>query len=476
MGILEIFGFVSHIFLVLALGFYLITNMQWYSYKIERVILHHKKIIWHIVFFVIPFFAYFLTNEYFWIYFYFAQIPFLLAWNSKVDKKLVFTARVKRFFAILIFATVFQDSLCFLSESCSIYGVFFPLFFSSVASELIERVLMAGFKREAKRKIESLKDLKIIAITASYGKTSIKNYLAQTLSKKYRVYSTPRSVNTLSGIIKDINENLDTTENIYIVEAGARLKGDIKEIVDFLEPEYVIVGSVGEQHIEYFKTLDNIIDTKLEILQSKKLKKAFVHDALKERVLNDKASFYAEPKDIKADLNSLRFTFEDIAYESKILGSFNALNLASVILVAKEFGFEIDEIQRAISNLKPVKHRLLKIESNNKTILDDSFNGNLKGMLEAIKLSKTYSGRRVIITPGIVESDEASNIKLAEAIDEVFDIIIITGALNRDLLSKNIHKTRKLFLQDKSKMQDILKEHTKEQDLILFANDAPSYI
>ena len=111
-------------------------------------------------------------------------------------------------------------------------------------------------------------DLKIIAITGSYGKTSIKNFLAQILSKKFKVYHTPRSVNTLEGIVKDINDNLGSDIQIYIVEAGAREKRDILKIARLLQHDIGIVGKIGEQHIEYFKTLSNIIQTKLEIIAS----------------------------------------------------------------------------------------------------------------------------------------------------------------------------------------------------------------
>ncbi len=119
-----------------------------------------------------------------------------------------------------------------------------------------------------------MSNLIVIGITASYGKTSIKNYLASILSSKYRVYATPRSVNTLGGIVKDINEELLDTTQIYIVEMGARAKGDILEITTFVKPHYSIIGKIGSAHIEYFKSLDSIIATRwryFKVLDLKKL-------------------------------------------------------------------------------------------------------------------------------------------------------------------------------------------------------------
>ncbi|MDZ7820114.1 MAG: Mur ligase family protein [Aliarcobacter sp.] len=100
------------------------------------------------------------------------------------------------------------------------------------------------------------------------------------MKKKYKVYKNSRSVNTIAGIVNDVNEDIPLDTQIYIAEAGAREKGDIEEISMFLEPEICIIGSVGEQHIEYFKTLDNIIHTKMELLKSPKMKMGFVHESV----------------------------------------------------------------------------------------------------------------------------------------------------------------------------------------------------
>lgn len=84
--------------------------------------------------------------------------------------------------------------------------------------------------------------------------------------------------------------------------------------------------------------------------------------------------------------------------------------------------------------------------------------------------------RKVIITPGLVESTDESNILLAKEIDKYFDIVILTGSLNTHLFSDNIDKSKQYILKDKSKMEEILAEKTKAGDLILFANDAPNFI
>ena len=477
---MEYFDIFTHILVVMSLGWYMITNLQWYNYKLERVILKHHKQQWHIVYFATPLVLfYILPSLYFDVYFYLLYLTSFVIWNRNLDKPVVLTSRVKRFLAILLFTTFAIDALVMFSET-PVYGLFLPLIITYAITTLLEKMFFMSFKAKAKERLKTIKNLQIIAITASYGKTSIKNYLYQVLSKKFNVYMTPRSVNTIGGIVKDVNIDLPLDTQVYIAEAGARETGDIEEIVNFIEPQYAIIGSVGEQHIEYFKTLDNIIHTKMEILKSPKLVHGFVHDSVPMLQYDTITKYPSNLNITRSDLNGIWFDLsidgQAEHFHAPILGSFNAINLTSVILMAKTLGMSLDEIKIALHNMKPVNHRLHLSKSNGKLILDDSFNGNLEGMLEAVQIASTYEGRKVIITPGLVESTMEANVEFANAIDEVFDIIIITGDLNAKLFNKVIVKHKPIFLENKSKMQDILLKETQMGDLILFANDAPNFI
>jgi len=476
---MEIFYFISHIVFVLVVGYYVISALQWYSYKLERVVFHFNRYDWHLFFFLVPIFVYYLAENFFWIYLYALLMPTLFLWYRKLDKKLVFTARVKRYFLFLFLATLFQNTLCLITPNCANFGVILPLFVAIFISMLFEKILFEGFKKTAQKKLEENKNLTIVAITASFGKTSIKNYLFQILSHKYNCYMTPRSVNTLGGIMKDINDDLPSQTEIYIVEAGARLKGDINEITTLVNPHYAIVGKIGEQHIEYFKTLENIRNTKMELLNSNRLKNAYVHVSANVKPDSKTIVYGDELKNVRSTLDGLYF---DVLIDGKIesfftplLGSFNAMNILACIMMAKS-KMSIEEIKEAVANLKGVNHRLERIDAGGKVIIDDSFNGNLEGMLASYDLASLYDGRRVIVTPGIVESTKEANVEIAEKIDSVFDVVILTGKTNLDLLSKHIKKAQKIIVKDKSDIEQVLSESTCKGDLILFSNDTPSFM
>ena len=470
----------GHFLFVLALGYYLMTNLQWYSYKLSRVIFKHKKRHWHLLYFLLPLLAYYTIGDYFWIFFFLGFLPALYFWQKKLDKKLLFTPRVKRFFLFLAFATIVEDMLCLQMHTCHIFAVVLPILVALAASYIFEKMLFLSFKNRAQKKLQEMQDLRIVAITASYGKTSIKNFLHHILSKKMQTYMTPRSVNTLGGLVRDVNEELPAGTKVYIAEAGARVSGDIDEIAKFLEHDYAIVGSIGPQHMEYFKTLENIRNTKMEILHSKNLKKAFVHESANIRPTKSVMEYGKNITDINASLEGLEFTImidnTPHRFHTPLLGAFHAINLTAAIMIARELGLSIQEIQQALLTLKPVSHRLEKIEAGGKLIIDDSFNGNFEGMSSSYELVKSYEGRKVLITPGIIESDEESNAKLAHLMDEVFDTVIITGDLNSHILVQEIKKAKKVILRDKSKMEETLAKETRSGDLILFSNDAPTFI
>ncbi len=476
----QLFAFITNILFVMTLGWYLITNLQWYDYRIERVVLRHHKTWWHIVYFIVPFFVYYVIPEYFWIYFYAALLPSVIIWHRKLDKKVVLTWRVKRFLILLFSIAIFVNLLSTLKGLGETYSVFFPLLLTYVASWGTEKFLFMAYKREAKRKVASMSDLTIICVTGSYGKTSMKNFIAQVLSQKFNVYATPRSVNTLGGIIRDVNESLPSNAQVYICEAGAREVGDIYAIAQLLNPQIVVVGKVGPQHLEYFKTLERIQRTKLEIIQSNRLKKAFIHTSVTDEP-HEKVTFFGD------DIHNLNATLEGIDFDTAIngtmehfhtsvLGGFQTININAAILIASEMGMKSDEIVNAVEKLKSVEHRLERIDAGGKIILDDGYNGNIDGMLEGVRLCSLHTGRKVIVTPGLVESTEELNSELIDAINKVFDIAIITGSLNAAQFDKELRVPQKIMLADKSQMVKILGEVTRAGDIILFANDAPNFI
>ena len=478
----------SRFVFLFAISYYSITLLQWYNYSLFRVITKHHKYIWYFFYIIIPLIVFIICfkleyNLVFYIYLYIVYLPSLIYWTYKLDKRLVFTQRVWRFFGILAVFILLNEMLFAIFNTNNLYYLWFmPYIFAICISKIFESVLMYSHIKLATQKIQMMPNLKIIAITASFGKTSIKHFLAQILENTYNIHYTQRSINTFKGIVADINNNLNFGSNIYIVEAGARQRGDIAQIAHLINPHIAIIGEVGKAHIEYFKTIDNIIQTKFELLESSRLEQVFIHH--KNQIPESKKSlitpYPSNVRKIQATLESTSFELEIDGkweeFKTDVLGAFNVENIAVAIMVAKYLGVQTAKIQKSIKNLTPIPHRLNLSVSNGKTIIDDGFNGNLKGMLEGIRLCSLYQGRKVIITPGLIESDTESNINLGKAIDEIFDLAIITGEQNSKILSSQIKKPIKVILKDKKQLENVIKAMIITGDLVYFANDAPNYI
>ncbi len=474
---------IGYVLFLSAMGYYFVTNLQWYNYKLQRVVFKHTKPIWHIIYLLVPYIVYLFLSHTTNLSFVFASVYafFVYMWHRSLDKPLVFTSRVKRYFAIFTFVALF---LSIITKS---FTIFIPMLLAWFISLFVEKMLFEGYKKRAKDRLLKINELKVVGVTASYGKTSIKNFIAQLLSKKYNTYATPRSVNTLGGVIKDINEELVPSVEVYVVEMGARGKGDIAEISSFVEPHIAVVGKIGPAHIEYFKSIQNIRDTKMEIASSSRLQRLFVHESAlvapdeKSVVYGDGSVDTPYPatqlvSSVKATLDGVSFELNGERFEAAVLGSFNAQNLAVAILVAKELGMHKDQIAQALKHIEPIPHRLQRIDAGGKIILDDSFNGNIDGMMASFDLASGYEGRKVVITPGLVEVDEALNVQVAKRANEVFDLVVVTGDLNLEIFKKYVEADKLIHLSAKSEMEKMLVEETRAGDLILFANDAPSFV
>ena len=298
----------------------------------------------------------------FYAYLYLVYLPMLIIWAFRLDKRVVFTRRVWRFFGIIgIFAIINEVIFIEFSATSLYYLWLMPFIFGAFICEIYEAILLRNFINLAKDKLAMMHNLKIIMITASFGKTSIKNFLAQILEGQYNLHFTPRSVNTFKGVVADINNDLAFGTDVYIAEAGARMPGDIKEIATLLHPQIGIIGEIGNAHIEYFKSLDSIAKTKFELLESNRLQKVFVYE--KNTIPNEvdsskQALIQTYPPPLRNITTSLESTFfemqldgEWVEFETYILGRFNVDNIAVAVMVAHYLGMKVATIQKLVKKL-----------------------------------------------------------------------------------------------------------------------------
>ena len=377
--------------------------------------------------------------------------------KRKEKKPFVITARIKRMyftFAIII-AVVgvlvnildIKIGLIIISVISIIGHVF--VYLVNLINRPVEKFIRRGFCNKAKKNLKSVKDLKVIGITGSYGKTSTKYAVNTILSQKYNTLMTPESYNTTMGVVRTVNEKLKPMHNLFICEMGAKYVGDIKEITDIVEPTYGILTAIGPQHLDTFKSLENVSKTKLELVDSlpqedgiafvnwedENIRKVRFSKKIVKYGLSDSADYYAENIDISEKGSTFDVVMPKkrrINIRTKLLGELNILNIVAAIAVGDTLGLSEEQLKMGVKYLRPVTHRLeLKQNPNGSIIIDDAYNSNVKGANMALDVLKTFEKRkRILITPGIVELGNKSyeiNKELGKKAAKSCDYIILVG-------------------------------------------------
>ena len=131
----------------------------------------------------------------------------------------------------------------------------------------MENSIRLGFINDARRIVKESPSLDVIGVTGSYGKTSTKHALNAILSEQFNTLMTPESYNTPMGITITIRNYLKPIHSKFIAEMGAYKVGEINELCEIAYPKYGVLTSVGPQHLETFKTIDNVKQTKFELIE-----------------------------------------------------------------------------------------------------------------------------------------------------------------------------------------------------------------
>ncbi|MGN0450947.1 MAG: Mur ligase family protein [Acutalibacteraceae bacterium] len=391
-----------------------------------------------------------------------ARVFIALRTQKKSIKKLVFTGRIKRLFAaaaILLAVFICLYVIFPKSPTGELFTILTLIFsFVSPLTALVCRMLTAPIEKlvsrwyinDAKRILREHAGLTVIGVTGSYGKTTTKFILSRILSEKYNVVATPQSFNTPMGVVRTIREKIEPQTQIFICEMGAKNVGDIKEICDIVRPKYGIITSVGEQHLETFKTVDNVFKTKFELADEvlKNGGEVFVNGDSAELIKRIDPTLYTiygtgdfdvKAQSISYGRNGSEFTAiaakTEIPLSSRLLGLHSVINITGAAALSLRLGVTPENIRFAVSSLKPTEHRLeLKSYINGSTLIDDAYNANPEGCIEAVRVLSSFDGmKKVIVTPGLIElgaKEYDCNFALGVEAAKKCDIIILVG-LNR---------------------------------------------
>lgn len=369
--------------------------------------------------------------------------------------------------------------------------------------ELPTRIYKKVLISLATKKIQKYQNLTIIGITGSYGKSSVKEFLAHIISQKYTLIKTPKNINSEIGVAKFIVKTDFSQAKFFIVEMGAYTIGEIQLICKMVQPKIGILTAIAEQHLSLFGSMKNIQRAKYELLRSIPENGLVVTNSdnssctelLSELSCKNVQTFGMEESNHPTlCITDIRITkkgteFEETSFEQKhtiktpVIGSHHALNIAPAILVSLFCGLEKQEIFQACETLPTKTHGSLQIYNFGKaTIIDDSYNSNQHGFKSALDvLASLFSSdrKRIVITRGMLELGEKSD-ELHEQIGEEIafcadELIVITPdfiePLKRGIGQK--YQTKVTLIDEPQKLLETVQEFAKTDCVILIENRLP---
>lgn len=485
--------------------FYLKKHLHIYQlkdYKFSRYFKYFsKKYIFFIIFNVFSvffqcFLRFFIKLNYFYLIIFIINI-LLITINFILNHKLIkskktplnFTNKAKRIY-FLSAAILIMLSFNFLSVPIINISLIFIVPFSNLLN-IYDKIKNKNFIRSAQKKLSKSKT-KIIAITGSNGKTSVKNILYEMLNKNHKTQTTPLNYNTPLGISKFINTGLNSDTEFLILEYGARQKNDIKNLCKMFGADLGIITTVSPQHLETFKTIDNIYSAKGEL--SKYLKNKFCvfnfdnsytrkmcHEKSGKKTsisISTKKHIYADNIKIinfetHFDLHIKNKTYHT---KTKLLGKHNITNILLATAMANHLAMPHKNILSAIENLQPTPHRIEYIRGKI-NILDDSYNCSLDSAKQAVEVLLSCCGKKFVITPGIIEGGSEQyplNYELGKLLSSV-DTCIIVGEYNKKAISDGLKSQNFNNFYCVKSLEDASKHYSTltNNDTLLFLNDLP---
>lgn len=433
----------------------------------------------------------------------------LIYQQHKVEyiKPLVYTARVKRQITMMVILFLFFAFLIGrYSPMPFVVGGLFAMaspwiliYAMHIITLPIENAIKWKYEKEARNRLNGHQRLIKIGITGSYGKTSSKNVVQSLLSQKYYSLMTPASFNTPMGITRTIREQLKPIHEVFICEMGADHVGDIQELCDFVNPRIGVVTSIGPQHLNTFKTMENIIQEKMKIIESlpadgvgilnidnqyiRRYKVKNKCRLVRYGIHHQEGDYFVKNIEYTAQGSKFTVVFKEgeVEFETKLLGEHNIANILAALAIAKELNMSWTEMRKAVKELNYVEHRLEIKKINGYTFVDNAFNSNPSGAAMSLEVLKMMPGKRVVITPGMIdlgEQQDQQNKEFGAKMKDKADLVILVGEQQTKAIKEGLEESGfdmnnvRVCKSVKEAFTLVYKLATPE-DTILLENDLP---
>ncbi len=349
----------------------------------------------------------------------------------------------------------------------------------------------------AVKKLRMHKPMIVIGITGSYGKTSIKEYLATVLSSKYNILKTEASKNSPVGIAEVILKSLKPEHEVFVVEMGAYKTGEIAEMVRIVRPQIGIVTAINPQHQDLFGTLENTMKAKYELIAGLTGKPIAIMNTEDERVRTmagwarrdgcDVWEGRISATDSKAGFDGISFTAhmgkEKANVTARVVGNHQVANISRAMEAAVAVGMTLAEAARAARQIQPAP-KVLEIVPGLKgsTFINDTFNNNPDAARAALEVLAWAKGKKFLVFQPMIELGgyaAQSHEDVGAYAGKMCDEIILT---NRNFYEDFVRGVRKasetvsVSALSAEKAASLLRSKVRKGDAVLFKGKEAEHV
>lgn len=308
------------------------------------------------------------------------------------------------------------------------------------------------------------RNIPVVAITGSNGKTTTKEMTYRILSKRFNVLKNEGNLNNHIGLPLSITR-LAPSDEVVVLELGMSGSGEIMRLCEIAVPTHGVITNIGVAHIGKLGSLASIRSAKLEILQGLAVAVLNADDSflmegvkgfdgkiitfsinpvrkpmlgfLSNGVNND---FHVIGKDMYATERGINFRLELSNGESAEItlsthGLFNVYNALAASAVCISLGITLDEIKNALKSYNGMPMRFQIEKAGAITIINDSYNANPSSVAESLREFVCMKGgmRAVVILGDMLElggfSEEAHK-NIGRIISEMdIDVFVAVGEM-----------------------------------------------
>ena len=266
---------------------------------------------------------------------------------------------------------------------------------------------------------KTLKNLRLLALTGSAGKTTTKEMLASILRADGPTFATLASFNNEVGVPKSLQQ-LTPDLRYAALEFGARMPGNIKFLCEMAAPDIVGLLNVGSAHLGVFGSIENLLATKLEIFRNCPENAIQIANSDDPRILENAiktgkktltfgTSSLADVRLLSSEwLNDgqmrIRLRLSSKGEITVVLGVAHEMfpiNVAAATAMALAAGVRAESIAAGLDGFRGIRGRYFIQKVHDLTVIDDTYNANPESMAAGLKtVSRAFSGKKIILVLG----------------------------------------------------------------------------